>query len=274
VLPVLVALGFLATWLPLEQWTHSFPRLSKSAATQGIGVGDRSWIDHAVGHNAHVAVLWSGGNTYAVWQNEFWNRSVDRVYDLGSPMGGGMPSTRVSLPPSERGSGILRDAAGRAIETPYMLTSTGVGLVGRIVASDPAKKLVLYRVSDPVRIATRITGLYTERDNPWSNGHPTWTRLDCTGGTLVVVVSSDSTLFAGTTQTLSIHGTTAPETLRLSPVTSQRRITLPLTPHAGICRVSFTISPTRRPIDVPAEHSNDPRRLGLHFNSVSYLPPR
>ena len=40
VLPVLVALGFLATWIPLEQWKHGFPQLSKSALAQGIGRTD------------------------------------------------------------------------------------------------------------------------------------------------------------------------------------------------------------------------------------------
>ena len=106
VLPAVVALGFLATWLPLEQWTHSFPRLATSAYAQGVGVKQKSWIDRTVGRDAHVAVLWSGGNALAVWENEFWNRSVRRVYDLGTPLPGDMPSTRVAI---EQSSGELLD---------------------------------------------------------------------------------------------------------------------------------------------------------------------
>ena len=100
IMPVLVALGFLATWIPLEQWKHGFPQLSKSALAQGIGRTNKSWIDSAVGRNAHVAVLWSGGNDLAVWENEFWNRSVDRVYNLGdSPPGRHADDPRLGRPP-------------------------------------------------------------------------------------------------------------------------------------------------------------------------------
>ena len=44
VLPVVVALGFFLTWLPLQLWIHSFPRLSSAAYTTGIGAG-KGWID-------------------------------------------------------------------------------------------------------------------------------------------------------------------------------------------------------------------------------------
>ena len=269
VLPMLVALGFLATWLPVELWTHSFPRLSRSAYAQGIAA-QKSWIDRAVGQNAHVAVLWSGGNRYAVWQNEFWNRSIDRVYGFGEAMTGGLPSVAVSVDLQDRSTGILRDRHGHPLADRYVLTSTSVQLVGRKVAADPAKKLVLYEVVPPARVTTRITGLYPERANPWSTGRVTWSRAKCRPGTLTVLVSSDAQLFRGTTQTLTIGGSTPAQTLHLTPKTSQRQIVLPLTPQNGTCLVTFAISPTRRPVDVPAMHDSDPRRLGLHFNAIHY----
>jgi hypothetical protein len=271
VLPVLVAAGFLATWLPVELWTHSFPRLSRSAYAQGIGAG-KSWIDRAAGPDADVAVLWSGGNRYTVWQNEFWNRSVRRVYSLGSTMSGGLPAVPVSIGLRDRATGILRDRKGRELLDPYVLTSSSVTLVGRRVAADPAKKLVLYRVSVPVRVTTRIVGLYPERANPWSSGRVVWSRSECRPGTLTAVVSSDALLFSGTTQTLTVGGTTPAQTLRLPPTTSQRQLTLPLTPREGVCRVTFAISPTRRPVDFRRMHSTDTRSLGLHFNALHYTP--
>ena len=271
VLPVLVALGFLATWLPVEQWQHSFPRLSKSAYAQGIAAR-KSWIDRAVGQNADVAVLWSGGNRYGVWQNEFWNRSIRRVYSLGSTMSGGLPATVVSIGAADRATGILRDRKGHELLDPYVLTSSGVTLVGRRVAADPAKKLVLYRVSVPVRVTTRIEGLHTDRANPWSGNRVVWTRSECRPGTLTVIVSSDALLFRGTTQTLAIGGTTPARTLHLQPTTSHRQLTLPLTPRNGVCRVTFAISPTRRPVDYARMHSTDTRVLGLHFNTLHYSP--
>jgi len=271
VLPALVALGFLATWLPVELWTHSFPRLSRSAYDQGIGAG-KSWIDRAAGPNADVAVLWSGGNRYAVWQNEFWNSSVRRVYSLGGTMSGGLPAVPVSIAPGDRATGILRDRKGRELRDPYVLTSSGVTLVGRRVAADPAKKLVLYRVSVPVRVTTSITGLYPEPANPWSRGLVVWTRSECRPGTLTAIVYSDLRLFSGVVQTLVIGGTTPSRTLHLRPSSTQRRLTLPLMPRNGVCRVTFAISPTKRPVDVPAMHSTDTRTLGLHFNTLHYTP--
>ena len=268
-LPGLVAAGFLATWLPLELWTHSFPRLASSAYAQGVGVPQKSWIDRAVGRDAHVAVLWTGGNALAVWENEFWNRSVDAVYDLTTPLGGDMPSTPVSV---EHSTGVLRLPGGGTITQPYVLTHTGNELVGTVVARDAAKGIVLYRVQRPVRSTESITGLYPEPVDPWSNGHPVWTRFQCAGGTLEVTVSSDPNLFAGTVQTLSVSGTTPAETFTIPRTTDHRLLRFPLHPQGGVCRVAFGITPTR----VPARSGGNPadtRRLGLHFDRVRYVAP-
>ncbi|HWX10197.1 MAG TPA: glycosyltransferase family 4 protein, partial [Gaiellaceae bacterium] len=186
VLPALVALGFLLTWLPLELWTHSFPRLASSAYNQAVGANkQKSWIDAAVGRDAHVGVLWTGGNDLAVWENEFWNRSVDRVYELHAAMPGDMPAISVTI---DRSTGALRDAHGRPIEDGYVLSPATVELVGKKVASDTAKELVLYRVQRPARITTQITGLYQEPVSPWSSGHVIWRRVQCQGGALSVAL--------------------------------------------------------------------------------------
>src|SRR5207248_8995647 len=70
VLPVAVAAGFLVTWLPVELSTHGFPQFSQRVYAQGVGPERTSWIDRAVGRNAHVAAIWAGGNSLAVWDNE------------------------------------------------------------------------------------------------------------------------------------------------------------------------------------------------------------
>ncbi|HVM56554.1 MAG TPA: glycosyltransferase family 4 protein [Gaiellaceae bacterium] len=272
VLPAIVALGFLFTWLPLELWKHGFPQLSKSALAQGIGRTDKSWIDSAVGPNAKVAVLWSGGNELAVWENEFWNRSVDRVFDLGATMPGDMPSTRVA---ADQATGVLVGLGGRTIQDPYVLASDTVDLVGKVVARDPAKQLVLYKVTAPARITTVVSGLYPTSAgvSPWSNASPSWTRLQCAGGTLTVVVSSDNQLFRDTPQTVTVSGTTPARTIRLSPSTDHRALSFPLTPQHGNCHVAFSISPARRPAQY-VKGSTDERLLGLHFDSIGYAPAR
>jgi uncharacterized protein (DUF697 family) len=265
VLPALVAVGFLLTWLPVELWTHSFPRLASSAYAQGSGKQDKSWIDDAVGRNAKVGVVYAGGNTLAVLENEFWNRSVDRVYGLGARLPGDMPETQTSIDP---GTGVLGGVTER-----YVLAPTSVQLVGKRIAADPAKQLVLYRVAQPARVTTRVAGLYptTPGVEAWSRAHVSWVRTQCTGGTLAVKVSSDANLFKGTVSTIAISGTTTARTLTISPTTVDRPITLRLTPANGVCRVDFAVSPTRAPVKY--EHgATDTRRLGLHFTPFTYTP--
>jgi hypothetical protein len=264
-LPALVAVGFLCTWLPVELWTHSFPRLARSAYAQGVGTAGKSWVDRAVGRNGDVAAIWAGGNDLAIWQNEFWNRSIKRVYGFGARLPGDMPETQTHV---DQATGILVGVRER-----YVLAPTSVQLVGRRLAADPSKQLVLYEVVPPVRETTRVVGLFPTAlgIEPWSGGHVTWLRSECTGGTLTTKVSSDAQLFKGTSQTLSITGTTSARTLRIAPTTVDRQVTVRLTPQSGVCRVDFAISPTR----VPAryEHgSKDVRHLGLHFAPLVFSP--
>jgi hypothetical protein len=271
VLPVAVAAGFLLTWLPLQLWTHSFPRLASSSYAQGVSPGHRSWIDRAVGRNAHVGVVWAGGNELSVWMNEFWNRSVDRVYDLGKHIPGDMPTIPLAV---DQATGILRGAHGETIRERYVLAPTSVDLLGKPIARDAPKNLVLYRVVPPARITTTLTGLYPEPVNPWSNANPVWTRYRCRGGTLTVVFSSDAQLFRGIRQTVHVTGTTPERTFRVPSRASSVTKRFPLTPKDGVCRVSFAISPARRPSLFPALHRNDSRLLGLHFDSIAYRAPR
>jgi glycosyltransferase involved in cell wall biosynthesis len=270
-LPAIVAVGFLLTWLPLELWKHGFPQVARGEYAQGIGVADPSWIDAAAGRDADVAVLWSGGNNLAVWQNEFWNRSVDRVYDLGTPLPGDMPSTHVS---ASRSTGVLRDARGTPIMSSYVLASTSVELVGTRIAADPEKQLVLYRITPPARTTTQVQGLYPGVSSPWSGAHVTWTRLRCRGGSLRVLLRSDTELFKGvSSQSLTIAGTTRAGVIRIAP-DAHRSLRLPLVPRDGVCRVDFSISPVRRPSDYPRLKNADSRLLGLHFDELRYVAPR
>ncbi|HLX19718.1 MAG TPA: glycosyltransferase [Gaiellaceae bacterium] len=264
VLPALVAVGFLLTWLPIELWTHSFPRLASSAYAQGSGKKDKSWIDGAVGRNADVGVVFAGGNQLSVWENEFWNRSIDRVYGLGARLPGDMPEVQTSI---DQSTGVLR-----GVTDPYVLAPTSVQLVGTRVAADPAKQLVLYKVTPPARITTSVAGLYptTPGVEAWSHAHVRWLHSDCTGGTLSVQVSSDDKLFTAPS-TVAIIGTTAPRTISVAPTDVDRPIRVPLTPQNGVCRVDFAISPTHVPAQVE-KGATDTRHLGLHFTPFVYRP--
>ena len=265
VLPLVVAVGFVATWLPLQLSTHSFPRLSASASARGIG-GSRTWIDDAVGHNADVDVIWSGGDPLRVWQNEFWNRTVKRVYGLGASLPGDMPEIPLS---EEHSTGRLL-SMGQPITARYALTDRSVELAGTVIASDRAKNLLLYRVAPPLRATSQISGWYADG---WTTSHVEWTRSDCAGGALKLHVHSYPPLFNGITQHIVISGAARPRVVAL-PSTQARTVVLPLTARGGTCRVDLNISPARIPADYPSLHLPDSRLLGVELDFARYVSPR
>jgi hypothetical protein len=131
-------------------------------------------------------------------------------------------------------------------------------------------------VAVPARTTTRITGIYPGPSPQWSGPRVTWTRLRCTGGALVLDLSNDTQLFKGATPRAEIAGTTVSRTITFPAGISRRHVRLPLTPRAGECRVDVAISPVRRPVDWPnlEPNNSDPRLLGLHFDSIRYIPPK
>jgi len=94
----------------------------------GIKVAHRNWIDRAVGHDANVAVLWSGrGDVHTVWENEFFSRSVHTIYDLNAATPGDLPET----PVHEVRAGRLADPAGRIVHAQYALAAQEADVEGK-----------------------------------------------------------------------------------------------------------------------------------------------
>jgi hypothetical protein len=259
-LPALVAAGFLLTWLPLQLWIHSFPRLSAAAYTTGINE-PRAWVDSAVGRNADVTLVYSGNNPYRGWENEFWNQSVRRVYDLGE-------TASLIAGPSEPGltvqqkTGLLLDPAAKPVHVQYVLADPTEQIVGKVVGQDAGKQMTVYRVDGLLRTSTSITGWHGD---DWTAPRFEWTRHNCTGGTLRVPVHSDSTLFAGVTQRIAVAGDTVPFVVHL-PSTAQKTILVHLRQRAGLCTVRFAVTPARKP-------PTDPRTLGVLVSGFEYTPP-
>jgi glycosyltransferase involved in cell wall biosynthesis len=267
-LPALVAAGFVLTWIPLEAWPHGFPQAAVHQYDAAVASGT-SWVDGAVGTDANVAVLWSGGSAIRIWENEFWNRSIRRVYGLDrAELAGGMPQTNVA---AQRSTSVLVDASGRPIDADYVLTDRRAPVVGTRVAADEAHLLALYRVRGPVRLAQRITGWY---DDSWTAPDVRWTRAQCTGGRLRFDVRSDPGLFKGTVQQVVVGGTTPSRTIAVHPHDPPHTVTLPLQPRGGACNVHLEISPARIPSNDPSLHTADNRLLGLLVDYFTYLPPR
>jgi hypothetical protein len=261
-LPVLVFLWFAFATERIERFDHGFPKASVGALFQGMTTSRRDWIDAAVGRNASVAFLYSGKDPtqqpLPLWENEFWNRSVGPVYYLRQPSMGGLPETHVS----QRADGVLVRPSDAPVRSRYVLTDDSVPLAGRIIGRDDVRGMLLRRTDGTLAIAYRTSGIYPDG---WSGRSVTYTRLRCRGGSVTAVVASDDKLFTRP-QTVSGGG----RKVTFEP-TNVAHLTVPLRPQNGICRVTFTVSPTAVPAIVSG--APDGRRLGARFVEFTYRAP-
>jgi hypothetical protein len=137
------------------------------------------------------------------------------------------------------------------------------------VASDPDRSFVLYRVNGALRTSTSISGWHGDM---WTGATFSWLRRGCVRGDLRVPVRTDPVLFSDTVQHIAVSGSTQhPFTVTL-PSTASKTIDVPLVPQGGVCRVSFAVSPTRRPADYPTLANPDPRQLGVLVSGFQYEP--
>jgi hypothetical protein len=263
VLPLLVLVYFAVSQKPIEGKHRA---ASLGALFAGITNPHRDWIDRAVGSDAQVAAIWSGNtDRYAIWENEIFNRSVGKVYDLGATLSGDLPETPLTV---DRKTGVM-SADGKAVRSRYVLADSSVSLDGTVVAQDTRKGMFLYRLSGPLRQTSYVTGLYPQ--DTWSGPTAEYTRLDCKGGSVTVQLQSDPGLFTKpTTVVATVLGREVAK-VKLAP-TATRLLTVPLERHEGTCVATFSVSPTAVPATVTEGENPDPRELGAHFTRFTYHP--
>jgi hypothetical protein len=249
-LPALVLVFFAVSQRPIEQ-RATFA--SRAALSQGIRSLPPDWIDRRVPNGAGVAAIWTGKtDLHVIWENEFFNRSVGRVYDVVRPLPGGLVSTPVRV--DERG--YVHDSSGNLLRHRYVLADGTFDVQGVKLESDAPIGLNLWEVRGPVRALTQVAGLYP--NDTWSGPFVVYRRIDCRGGAVRVGLVGDPTVFPRA-QTVRANGVT-----QIVPPRVPTAMTVPL---RG-CRARFTVSPTK----VPGH--GDTRRLGIHFVSFEYLPAR
>src|ERR671924_560417 len=119
-LPVLVLVYFGATLRPIEGFTRG---ASISSYRYGIGAPPRDWVDVAVGRDKSVASYWWNGlNATPFWESQFFNRSLERAYTLGTPYDSLFSAiTQTAVKPN----GAIFDAAGRRVRERYVMTDRG-----------------------------------------------------------------------------------------------------------------------------------------------------
>lgn len=144
---VSIAIGALASL--------AFVSSSQRSLEMGIGTS-RGWVDRAVPAGATVAVLWNEpeGDTAPsrprhriVWLSEFFNHAVSRVYTFGGSIPYGLPEHRVRL----AGSAVIEED-GQPMHERLVLARCDLRVVGRVVAVDRVKRVVLTEVTGSVRL--------------------------------------------------------------------------------------------------------------------------
>jgi hypothetical protein len=250
-LPLAVLALFLAVARPISA---RMEYASLGALAEGMNKHPRNWVDEAVGGRGEVAVLWTGNTSrFAVWQNEFFSRSVGPVYYVDEPMGGGLPTTQLSL---DRTTGILRAPGGDTPEAEFLLTDGSATPAGRLVAADGKRGVFLYAIDPPLRQTAIVEGLHP--NDTWSGPRVTYRRLACTGGALTVGLQSDPNLYRD-----AVTVTSGTRRLAVPPDNAEHTFTVPLRPVRGLCTAEFKV-----PTVVPGH--GDLRPLGLHFNTFRY----
>ena len=256
VLPALLLVLLVVSAEPVEKRMRA---ASIGELFQGI-TRERDWIDRSVGRDAEVAALWSGRTDHrTIFENEFFSRSVGRVYTLAAPVPGGLVQTPLA---ADDDTGVLLDPAGRPVRAEHAFVDETVPLEGRVVARDESKGTRVLRVGGDLRLAYRTEGAY---DDGWSGPALTYRRFDCAGGTLLVAMESDPKLFAVDQTVTATAGGRELARGRI-PRDGVGRLRVPLRSEDGQCVVRFEVSPTAIP------GGADARRLGTHFRALEYRP--
>ena len=229
----------------------------------GLG-GDPSWIDHAVGRNQRVEFLYTSDidrDQHILWQSEFWNRSVRRVFGVTSQD----PSIPDVTAPLDAATGQIRPglpAGSLDLKPRYVVAAAGVSVAGKRIAQEGF--LALYRVTPPLGLAGLVSGV---QPDAWTGSSATYTSFRPTRARRLDVVVWRPPLTGPPPAhvTVAVGGLRSGskwETQRWTLQNGKRHLfTLPLRP--GPFRVSLTVDPTF----VPTQYGlTDTRTLGVQVS--------
>jgi hypothetical protein len=138
-----------------------------SDETRSAGVGaSPDWVDRVAG-GSDVSILWSEGadgpstqnqaRHRVVWVNEFFNRSLGTVYQLGAPQPFAIDLRSTPVARLSDGRIVLPDGSAAPIG-PLILAPCHVRVEGEMIARDSATGAVVYRVDGGVRATTLEPG--------------------------------------------------------------------------------------------------------------------
>jgi hypothetical protein len=159
-----VAVFFLLTSYSVHGAIRDYAR----TLAEGTGVSTNpTWVDDRA-DGRDVGVLYGhASDTFqeavALWQTEFWNRRLKRVYTFGPAEPVGLAETPVSVAPAtgrlvvtSPDASLRRELAG----TRAFITDPGTDVAGRVSASNGP--FALHTVAPPPRVASLVSGVYPD----------------------------------------------------------------------------------------------------------------
>jgi hypothetical protein len=146
--------------------------LSRATRHAGNLQSDPAWIDHAVGKSARVEVIDTSDilDPHVVWQAEFWNRSVRRLFGL-SAQDPSIPDVSARLAAGGRIEPGL-PAGSPDLDPGYVVGDSNLDIDGTRVAS--GGQLALWRVHRPLRLGSMTSGITPDG---WTGPFATYTRF-------------------------------------------------------------------------------------------------
>jgi hypothetical protein len=177
-------IGAVAVFLAMSAWSVAGTLRDQALATRHeTHTTNANWIDEAVGPDADVPFIFTAdltNNPHLLWQTEFWNRSVGDVYGLNAADPASLPVVSTTVDPSGR---VVQAADGAPLSPRYVVAQPGLDIAGEQVAAEG--RLILYRVRTPLRLETRLDGVYGDG---WSSANATYTNFSTRPGTVRVDV--------------------------------------------------------------------------------------
>ena len=161
-------------------------RLARDLQDGLFGSSGPRWIDGTA--DGPVTYLYDGSFYWnGVWITAFWNARIERVVALPGPRPGALPPHSSTVSP--RFDGQLFSPDGQHVDTPYVVTTGRVALVGKpvraLVQAIDGVTLTLWKVDPPARLRILRTGFQPNGD---VSGHAEIDVFACGPGALNVTL--------------------------------------------------------------------------------------
>jgi hypothetical protein len=265
-----VMVGSVAAFLVLSSYSvHGAIRDYARNLAGGTGVLDNpTWVDDRAGGREVGALFGHSSDTFqeavALWETEFWNRRLTRVYTFGIAEPVGLAETALTVDPAS-GRLVATDASAQQElgGTREFVTDTGTDLVGSFSATHGP--FALYALRSPPRIASLVSGVYADG---WMGADAAYTRYASSPhGLRTVVVTLSRRSWIGK----DVPGRVRIELARGPRVTAARRWVI----HAGqerrfsfvAPRAPFQLRVHVEPTFSPAQFGGaDTRQLGARVS--------